>query len=80
LVLGRGFGPQDTDKSWYVAVINETMARLFFLNGSSASALGLTIPNPAKFPVIGVVKMPNQQLTERRVRGFTQCARQRLPR
>jgi predicted permease len=34
IVLGRALGPQDTEKSPKVAVINETMARLFFPNGS----------------------------------------------
>jgi predicted permease len=34
IVLGRALGPQDTEKSPKVAVINETMARRFFPNGS----------------------------------------------
>ena len=34
LLLGRDFGSQDTEKSSRVAVINETMARSFFGNGS----------------------------------------------
>ncbi len=34
IVLGRALGPQDTEKSPKVAVVNETMARRFFPNGS----------------------------------------------
>jgi hypothetical protein len=34
LVMGRGFGPQDTISSQKVAVISESMAQRFFPNGS----------------------------------------------
>lgn len=34
VIEGRGFGPQDTEKSQKVAVISETMARRFFPNES----------------------------------------------
>ena len=34
VVAGRGFGPQDTEKSQRVAVISESMAQRFFPNGS----------------------------------------------
>ena len=57
LVLGRGFGPQDTDKSQKVAVINETMAQRFFPNGSLGKRFGIDGPESSeKFEVIGVVK------------------------
>jgi predicted permease len=57
LLLGRGFGPQDTDESQKVAVINETMARLFFPTGSLGKRFGINGPESSeKFEVIGVVK------------------------
>jgi ABC-type antimicrobial peptide transport system permease subunit len=34
VMLGRGFGPQDTAKSQRVAVVSESMAQRFFPNGS----------------------------------------------
>jgi len=58
LVQGRGFGPQDTDKSQRVAVISESMAQRFFPNGSPVGKrFGLNGPESAdKIEVIGVVK------------------------
>ena len=58
LVLGRGFGPQDTDKSQKVAVISESMAKRFFPNGSPlGKRFGINGPNSAdQLEVIGVVK------------------------
>jgi predicted permease len=58
LVLGRGFGPQDTDKSQKVAVISESMAKRFFPNGSPVGKrFGINGPNSAdQLEVIGVVK------------------------
>jgi predicted permease len=58
LVLGRGFGSQDTDKSQKVAVISETMARRFFPNGSPLGAhFGIDGPESGnQIEVIGVVK------------------------
>ena len=58
LVLGRGFGAQDTDKSQKVAVISETMAERFFPN---RSPLGKhfgrgSFENSGQFEIIGVVK------------------------
>ena len=57
-VLGRGFGPQDTEKSQKVAVISESMAQRFFPNGSPlGKRFGIDGPESAeKFEVIGVVK------------------------
>jgi len=58
LVSGRGFGPQDTEKSQKVAVINETMAQRFFPNGSPlGKRFGTKGPESAdQIEVIGVVK------------------------
>jgi predicted permease len=58
LVLGRGFGPQDTENSPKVAVISESMAQRFFPN---VSPLGrhFRIDDPSatgEIEVIGVVK------------------------
>ena len=67
LVLGRGFGPRDTDKSQKVAVISETMAQRFFPNGSP---LGKRFGNDGptsrdQIEIIGVVKdVKYQTLTE----------------
>jgi predicted permease len=58
LVLGRGFGPQDTDKSPKVAVITETMAQRFFPN-SAPLGQHFGINGPAsldEIEIIGVVK------------------------
>ena len=58
LVQGRGFGPQDTDKSQKVAVISESMAQKFFPNGSPVGKrFGINGPESAdRIEVIGVVK------------------------
>ena len=58
LVLGRGFGPQDTEKSQKVAVISESMAQRFFPGGSPlGKRFGIDGPESAeKIEVIGVVK------------------------
>jgi predicted permease len=58
LVLGRCFGPQDTDKSPKVAVITETMAQRFFPN-SAPLGQHFGINGPAsldEIEIIGVVK------------------------
>jgi predicted permease len=59
LLAGRAFGPQDTPTSSKVAVINETMAKLFFPNESPIGrAFRLGGPNAApddEKMVIGVV-------------------------
>ena len=58
IVLGRGFGPQDTAKSQQVAVISESMAMRFFPNGSPlGKRFGIAGPNSTEqIEVIGVVK------------------------
>jgi predicted permease len=58
LVLGRGFGPQDTEKSQPVAVISESMAKRFFPSGSPVGKrFGINGPNSTEqIEVIGVVK------------------------
>ncbi|MGH9936568.1 MAG: ABC transporter permease, partial [Blastocatellia bacterium] len=57
LVLGRGFGPQDTDKSQKVAVISEAMARRFFPNGSPLGKRFGVYGRPLnEFEIVGVVK------------------------
>ena len=58
LVSGRGFGPQDTDKSQKVAVVTELMAQRFFPGGSPlGKRFGIDGPESTeKIEVIGVVK------------------------
>src|ERR1700722_6587389 len=59
LVEGRLFNAQDTQSSNKVAVINETMARRFFPNGSAIGhrfGIGETPDHPGEKEVIGVVK------------------------
>ena len=58
VVLGRGFGPQDTTKSQKVAVISELMAQRFFPNGSPlGKRFGIEGPESTEqIEVIGVVK------------------------
>ncbi|MFL6273810.1 MAG: ABC transporter permease [Blastocatellia bacterium] len=58
LLLGRGFGPQDTEKSQKVAVISETMAQRFFPEGSPLGRrFGVKGPQSRDdIEVIGVVK------------------------
>lgn len=58
LVQGRGFGPQDTEKSQKVAVVSESMAKRFFPSGSPiGQRFGLgPLTTPEDIEVIGVVK------------------------
>jgi predicted permease len=59
LIAGRLFNAQDTQTSNKVAVINETMARRFFPNGSAIGhrfGIGETPDHPGEKEVIGVVK------------------------
>jgi len=59
LIEGRTFNAQDTRNSPKVAVINQTMARRFFPNGSPIGqhfGVGETPEHPGEFEVIGVVK------------------------
>jgi predicted permease len=59
LIEGRLFNAQDTQNSPKVAVINETLARHFFPNGSAIGhrfGIGETPDHPGEKEVIGVVK------------------------
>jgi predicted permease len=56
LLLGRSFGPQDTDQSQRVAVISETMAERFFPDGSPLGRRFSTFGSTEQIEVIGVVK------------------------
>jgi predicted permease len=58
LMLGRGFGPQDTDKSQKVAVISQKMAERFFPNSSPlGKRFGVDGPDSAnELEIVGVVK------------------------
>jgi predicted permease len=59
LIAGRTFSAQDMHNSPKVAVINETMARRFFPNGSAIGqhfGIGETPDHPGEFEVIGVIK------------------------
>jgi predicted permease len=57
LISGRGFGPQDTDKSQKVAVISEVMAQRFFPNVSPLGKRFGTYGRPLnEFEIVGVVK------------------------
>ncbi len=59
LIAGRGFTANDTQTSPKVAVINESMARRFFPDGSAIGkrfAIGETPQHPGEIQVIGVVK------------------------
>jgi predicted permease len=59
LIAGRTFNAQDMQNSPKVAVINESMARRFFPNGSAVGhrfGIGETPGHPGEFEVIGVVK------------------------
>lgn len=58
LILGRGFGPQDTDKVGKVAIISETMARRFFPDSSPlGKRFGTDGPESRdQIEIIGVVK------------------------
>ena len=59
LVAGRLFSAQDSPTANKVAIINETMARRFFPNGSAIGhrfGIGETPDHPGEKQVIGVVK------------------------
>lgn len=67
LIGGRGFGPQDTEKSQKVAIVSETMARRFFPKGSPLGRhFGIDRPESAnQIEIVGVVKDAKYgQLTE----------------
>jgi predicted permease len=59
LLQGRTFNAQDGQNSPKVAIINETMARSYFPNGSPIGhrfSIGETPDHPGEIEVIGVVK------------------------
>jgi predicted permease len=58
VVLGRGFGPQDTEKSQKVAVISESMAQRFFPNMSPIGRrFGIDGPESSnQIEIVGMVK------------------------
>jgi len=69
LLVGRAFGPQDTEKSPKVAVINETMARRFFAGGSPMGRRFGIGPDPKHsndIEVVGVVKDAKYESLEER--------------
>ncbi len=69
LIEGRTFNSQDTQNSPKVAVINETMARRFFPNGSPIGhrfGIGETPDHPGEIEVIGVVKDAKYHRARRR--------------
>jgi predicted permease len=69
LMVGRGFGPQDTAASPKVAVINETFAHWYFPGGSPIGrhfGIGSDPKNSNDIEVVGVVKNAKyQDLRER---------------
>lgn len=69
LLVGRVFGPQDSEKSPKVAVINETMARWYFPGGSPIGrrfGLGGDSQHSNDIEVVGVVKdAKHESLRER---------------
>ena len=59
ILSGRGFTSRDTEKSTPVAVINQTMERRFFPNGSAVGhhfGRGLDQAGSGEYEIIGVVK------------------------
>jgi predicted permease len=59
LIAGRTLTAQDTETSPKVAVINETMARRFFPDGSAIGkrfSIGETPEHPGEIEVVGIVK------------------------
>ena len=68
LLVGRNFGPQDTETSPKVAVINEIMARQFFPGGSPIGrrfGVGGDPKNSNDIEVVGVVKDAKYESLER---------------
>jgi len=71
LLVGRVFGPQDTEKSPKVAVINETMARRFFPDGSPIGrrfGIGDDPKHSDDIEVVGVVKDAKYESLRERMR------------
>jgi predicted permease len=59
ILMGRGIGPQDTESSTRVAVVNETMVKYFF-HGENPLGRQFSVDDPAEkdkpFTVIGISK------------------------
>ena len=71
LLVGRVFGPQDTERSPKVAVINETMARRFFPDGSPIGrrfGIGDDPKHSDDIEVVGVVKDAKYESLRERMR------------
>ena len=81
VVLGRGFGPQDTAKSQKVAVISESMAQRFFPNGSAVGKrFGIEGPQSTEqIEVIGVVKDAKYGALTEKIRPIAFCLHQQEP-
>ncbi len=69
LVMGRGFGPQDTATSPPVAVVNETFARTLF---SDVSPLGcqFALGDGGEYAIIGAVRDAKYQSVREKPRGM----------
>ena len=72
ILVGRGFGPEDTASSPRVAVINETMARRFFPGGSAIGRrFGMGEPaHSHDVEVIGVVRDAKYQSLDEEPRAM----------
>ena len=71
LIVGRVFGPQDTENSPKVAVINETMAHRFFPGGSPQGrrfGIGDDPKHSNDIEVVGVVKDAKYESLRERLR------------
>jgi predicted permease len=59
IVMGRGFGPQDTSASPAVAVVNQTFVKNFFKDGSNPIGRRIGPPGPKSsgdFEIVGVAE------------------------
>ena len=81
LVLGRGFGPQDTNTSQKVAVVSESMVQRFFPNGSPlGKRFGINGPDSRdEIEVIGVVKDAKYGTLTEKVRPMAFYPHSQLP-
>jgi predicted permease len=82
ILVGRGFGPQDTSSSPRAAVINETMARKFFPGGPAVGKrFGMEGPEHSHdIEVIGVVRDAKYQDLDEKPRPMAYyCYTQYIP-
>jgi len=79
LISGRGFGPQDTDKSQKVAVISESMAERFFPNGSPLGSRFSTYGSNVQFEIVGVVKDAKYVAVTEQLRPMAYYTHAQLP-